>query len=220
MTITMGLAVGWNAGGCVCHLIINLSRDYFYSFRLSTNIKYLASESNKFRSQCLTYGFRLQSVDVGWICKWLVIIMFMHISSGFRLTNVFLVCLFVFYLFRCFFYFGCVLFFAGTCVLTWTSIHFHRWIFKWLHLTTGKKGSLLSSLSWFPLAIYSTTTWRKNNAETQERKGLRSRNSKAFYLPCPYFFFFSLNSLGEFVAAATREMHCHRNHKELFLTLA
>jgi len=61
---------------------------------------------------------------------------------------------------------------------------------------------------------------KKKNAETQERKGLRSRNSKAFYLPCPYFFFFSLNSLGEFVAAATREMHCHRNHKELFLTLA
>jgi len=31
---------------------------------------------------------------------------------------------------------------------------------------------------------------KKKNAETQERKGLRSRNSKAFYLPCPYFLFF------------------------------
>jgi len=66
MTITMG-QVDTKCRGIVranTHLIINLSRDYFYSFRLSTNIKYLASDSNKFRSQWLTYGFRLQS-DVG-----------------------------------------------------------------------------------------------------------------------------------------------------------
>lgn len=120
-------------------------------------------------------------------CYYYVYAYFQRLSS-----NKCVSCLFICFLFISlfFFYFGCVLFFAGTCVLTWTSIHFHRWIFKWLHLTTGKKGSLLSSLSWFPLAIYSTTTWRKKNAETQERKGLRSRNSKAFYLPCPYFLFF------------------------------
>lgn len=213
------LAVGWNAGGCVCHLIINLSRDYFYSFRLSTNIKYLASESNKFRSQCLTYGFRLQS-DVGWICKWLVIIMFMHISSGFRLTNVFLVCLFVFYLFRCFFILVVSYFLLARVCLTGTRIHFHRWIFKWLHLTTGKKGSLLSSLSWFPLAIYSTTTWRKRTQRPRNAKGWGLEIPRRFTFPVRISYFFSLNSLGEFVAAATREMHCHRNHKELFLTLA
>lgn len=183
------LAVGWNAGGCVCHLIINLSRDYFYSFRLSTNIKYLASESNKFRSQCLTYGFRLQS-DVGWICKWLVIIMFMHISSGFRLTNVFLVCLFVFYLFRCFFILVVSYFLLARVCLTGTRIHFHRWIFKWLHLTTGKKGSLLSSLSWFPLAIYSTTTWRKRTQRPRNAKGWGLEIPRRFTFPVRISFFF------------------------------
>jgi len=97
MTITMGLAGSWMKCRGVC---LSFNHKFvarlFLQFSSSTNIKYLASESNKFRSQCLTYGFRLQS-DVGWICKWLVIIMFMHISSGFRLTNVFLVCLFVFF---------------------------------------------------------------------------------------------------------------------------
>jgi len=199
------------------HLIINLSRDYFYSFRLSTNIKYLASDSNKFRSQWLTYGFRLQS-DVGWICKWLVIIMFMHISSGFRLSsNKCVSCLFICFLFvsRSVFF----LFFSWhVCAfrLVYTPPVEFLSDFTW----PQEKGSLLSSVSWFPLAIYSTAKKKpkKKEPETEERKGLKSRNSKAFYLPC--LIFFSLNSLGEFVAAATREMHCHRNHKELFLTLA
>jgi len=86
-------------------------------------------------------------------------------------------------------------------------------------LTTGKGKpvefcELISACNLFD----SQEKTKKKEPETEERKGLKSRNSKAFYLPC--LIFFSLNSLGEFVAAATREMHCHRNHKELFLTLA
>lgn len=80
---------------------------------------------------------------------------------------------------------------ARVC-LTGTRIHlhFHRWIFKWLHLTTGKKGSLLSSLSWFPLAIYSTTTWRKRTQRPRNAKGWGLEIPRRFTLPVRISFFF------------------------------
>lgn len=148
-------------------------------------------------------------------CYYYVYAYFQRLSS-----NKCVSCLFICFLFiSLFFYFGCVLFLLARVCLTGTRIHFHRWIFKWLHLTTGKKGSLLSSLSWFPLAIYSTTTWRKRTQRPRNAKGWGLEIPRRFTFPVRISFF-SLNSLGEFVAAATREMHCHRNHKELFLTLA
>lgn len=98
---------------------------------------------------------------------------------------------------------------ARVC-LTWTSIPFPRFFV----ILPQEKGSLLSRLLISACNLFASKKYTTKKKTVRNSGTPRAEVSKFQDIRFAFSLLFFSLFFEEFVAAATREMHCHKNHKE------